>query len=147
MAEAIITETGAARALNVVGEELRILVSGDQTGSYEVFHQTGADGDGPPPHSHPWDEAFYVIRGSISFGAGDREVVGQPGSFVHVPGGVTHWFRFGADGGEMVTLTSRAGAAAMFTEFDREITPDKPDLAKLVEIAARHGAKLGAPAG
>jgi quercetin dioxygenase-like cupin family protein len=146
MAEAIITDTNTTRALNVVGEELRILVSGDQTGSYEVFHQTGADGDGPPPHSHPWDEAFYIIRGSITFGAGGQEVVGRPGTFVHVPGGTSHWFRFGAGGGEMVSLTSRAGAAAMFTEFDREIAPDKPDLAKLAEIAVRHGAKIGAPA-
>jgi quercetin dioxygenase-like cupin family protein len=147
MAEAIIVETGAARTLNVVGEKLRVLVSGDQTGSYEVFHQTGAEGVGPPPHNHPWDEAFFVTRGSITFGVGDREAVGQPGTFVHVPGGTTHWFRFGAGGGEMVSLTSQAGAAAMFTEFDQEIPADKPDLPRLVEIAARHGAKLGAPAG
>jgi hypothetical protein len=66
---------------------------------------------------------------------------------VHVPAGTTHWFRFGAGGGEMVSLTSKAGAAAMFTEFDREIAPDKPDLAKLVELAARHGAEIAAPAG
>jgi quercetin dioxygenase-like cupin family protein len=146
MAQAIITETSAARALNVVGEEVRVLVSSDQTASYEVFHQMGADGDGPPPHSHPWDEAFYVIRGAITFGTDDHELIGQPGTFVHVPGGTTHWFRFGAGGGEMISLTSRAGAAAMFAEFDREIAPDKPDLAKLVEIGARHGATLGPPA-
>jgi quercetin dioxygenase-like cupin family protein len=143
MAEAIVVETRAARTLNVVGEQLRVLASGDQTGSYEVFHQAGAAGSGPPPHSHPWDEAFYVLRGEITFGVGDREAVGQPGTFVHVPRGATHWFRFGAAGGEMVSLTSRAGAAAMFTEFDREITPDKPDLARLIEIAGRHGAKVG----
>jgi quercetin dioxygenase-like cupin family protein len=147
MSEAIIVETHAAQTLNVVGEQLRVLATGDQTRSYEVFHQAGAEGSGPPPHSHPWDEAFYVIRGDITFGVGDREAVGQPGTFVHVPGGATHWFRFGAGGGEMVSLTSRAGAAAMFTEFDREITPDKPDRAKLIEIAGRHGANVSAPAG
>jgi quercetin dioxygenase-like cupin family protein len=147
MSEAIIVEAHAAQALNVAGEQLRVLASGDQTGSYEVFHQEGAEGSGPPPHSHPWDEAFYVIRGEITFGVGDRKAVGQPGTFVHVPGGATHWFRFGAGGGEMISLTSRAGAAAMFTAFDREIISDKPDLAKLIEIAGRHGAKVGAPAG
>jgi len=36
-------------------------------------------------------------------------------------------------------MTSRAGAAAMFTEFDREIPPDRPDLEKLAAIGARHG--------
>jgi hypothetical protein len=53
-----------------------------------------------------------------------------------------HWFRFGAGGGEMVSLTSRAGAANMFSEFDREIAPDKPDFVKLVEIAGRHGVSI-----
>jgi quercetin dioxygenase-like cupin family protein len=185
MSEAFIVETAAAPVLNVVGEQITVLASGAQTGSYEVCRQAGAEGGGPPPHSHPWDEAFFVIRGAITFGVGGREAVGQPGTFVHVPGGATHWFRFGAGGGEMISLTSPAGAVAMFTAFDREIAPDKPDLARperrptrwglsgrsdgaqvfessanhlrpddsiwsefaLAEIAARHGANLGPPAG
>lgn len=146
MSGPIIIEKSATRTLNVVGEQITVLASGDQTGSYEVFHQAGPEGSGPPPHNHPWDEAFYVTRGEIAFGVGDREALARPGTFVHVPAGATHWFRFGAGGGEMVSLTSREGAAKMFTEFDREIAPDKPDLAKLVEVAGRHGAKLGAPA-
>ncbi|HXQ10298.1 MAG TPA: cupin domain-containing protein [Caulobacteraceae bacterium] len=145
MSEPIIIEKGAPQALNVVGEQITVLASADQTGSYEVFHQSGREGSGPPPHNHPWDEAFYVTGGEIAFGVGDREELARPGTFVHVPAGTMHWFRFGAGGGEMVSLTSREGAAKMFTEFDREITPDKPDLAKLVEIAGRHGARIGKP--
>jgi quercetin dioxygenase-like cupin family protein len=144
MSEPIIIEKSAPRALNVVGEQIRVLASGDQTGSYEVFHQAGPEGSGPPPHNHPWDEAFYVTCGEIAFGVGDREALGGPGTFVHVPAGTTHWFRFGAGGGEMVSLASRAGAANMFSEFDREIAPDNPDFAKLVEIAGRHGANIPA---
>lgn len=145
MSGPIIIEENAPRALNVVGEQITVLASADQTGSYEVFHQSGAAGSGPPPHNHPWDEAFYVTRGEIAFGVGDHQALARPGTFVHVPAGTTHWFRFGAGGGEMVSLTSREGAAKMFTEFDREIAPDKPDLARLVEIAGRHGAKIGTP--
>jgi quercetin dioxygenase-like cupin family protein len=143
----IIVDKGAQRPLNIVSEHLTVLASGDQTGSYEVFHQEGAEGSGPPPHQHPWDEAFYVIRGEVAFGAGDQQSVARAGTFVHVPGGTTHWFRFGAGGGEMLSLASPGSAARMFTEFDREIAPDKPDLAKLVEIAGRHGAQIGAPPG
>ena len=145
MSRVLVVEKSAPQALNVVGEQITVLASGDQTGSYEVFHQAGPEGSGPPPHNHPWDEAFYVTRGEIAFGVGDQEAVARPGTFVHVPAGTTHWFRFGAGGGEMVSLTSRAGAARMFAEFDREIAPDKPDLARLVEVAGRHGAKIGAP--
>ncbi len=147
MSEAIIVERGALRALNVVGEQLTVLASGAQTGSYEVFHQAGPEGSGPPPHSHPWDEAFYVTRGEIAFGVGDKQATARPGAFVHVPGGTIHWFRFGAGGGEMVSLTSRAGAAKMFTDFDREIAPEKPDFGRLIQIAESHGTHIAAPPG
>lgn len=142
MSGPIIMEKSAPRALNVVGEKITVLASGEQTGSYEVFYQAGAEGAGPPPHDHAWDEAFFVTQGEITFGVGDQETLGRPGTFVHVPAGATHWFRFGAGGGEMVSLTSRAGAAEMFREFDREIAPDQPDFAKLVQIAGRHGANI-----
>jgi quercetin dioxygenase-like cupin family protein len=145
MSEAIIRDRAAARALNVVGERLTVLASGDETGSYEVFHQEGDEGSGPPPHSHSWDEAFYVIRGEITFGVGEKTAIAHPGGFVHAPAGAVHWFRFGPGGGEMLSVTSRKGAAAMFTAFDREIAPESPDLGKLVRIAARHGASIAAP--
>jgi len=143
----VVGADNAPRALNVVGEEVTVLASGAQTGSYEIFRQIGREGSGPPPHSHPWDEAFYVIRGEISFGAGDKELIGRPGTLVHLPAGTVHWFRFGVGGGEMLSVTSREGASKMFTDFDREIDPDKLDPGKLVEVAGRYGAKISAPAG
>jgi quercetin dioxygenase-like cupin family protein len=142
----IIIDKQEPRALNVVGEHITVLASGDQTGSYEVFHQEGSEGSGPPPHKHPWDEAFYVVRGQVAFGAGEQESVARAGTFVHIPAGTTHWFRFGSGGGEMLSLASPGAAARMFTEFDREISPDNPDLARLVKIAGRHGAEIGSPA-
>src|SRR3954452_23299354 len=105
MSEAIIVKTGEVTPLNIVGEQITVLASGAQTGSYEIFHQAGPEGSGPPPHSHPWDEAFYVVKGEIAFGIEDRELVAQAGTLVHLPAGTTHWFRFGKGGGEMVSMT------------------------------------------
>ena len=73
--------------LNVVGEQITVLASATQTGSYEIFVQSGPEGSGPPPHSHPWDEAFYVLRGSVEFCVGDLEATARPATLVHVPGG------------------------------------------------------------
>ncbi|HEY7165649.1 MAG TPA: cupin domain-containing protein [Candidatus Binatia bacterium] len=133
------------RSLNVVGENITVLASGAQTGSYEIFLQVGPENSGPPPHSHPWDESFYVIRGEIAFGVGDTETVASAGTLVHLPAGTTHWFRFGKGGGEMLSMTSREGASRMFTDMDREIAPAKPDLEKLVEIGRRYGLALSPP--
>jgi quercetin dioxygenase-like cupin family protein len=135
----VVKPKDSPRPLKVVGENITVLASGAQTGSYEIFLQAGPENSGPPPHNHPWDESFYVIRGEIAFGVGDAETVASPGTLVHLPAGTTHWFRFGKGGGEMVSMTSREGASRMFTDLDREIAPDNPDLGKLVEIGRRHG--------
>ena len=47
---------------------------------------------GPGAHSHPEDDVFYVIEGTMSFLIGDRWVDAPKGSFVLAPGGVTHDF-------------------------------------------------------
>lgn len=141
----VVTSASAPRALNIVGEQITVLASGAQTGSYEIFHQAGPEGSGPPPHSHPWDEAFYVTKGEIAFGIGDRELTAQPGTLVHLPAGTTHWFRFGKGGGEMVSVTSREGASHMFADFDREVSPENPDIGKLIELGRPYGLAVALP--
>ncbi len=43
-------------------------------------------------------------------------------------------------------MTSREAAAHMFADFDREISPEKPDLGKLAEIGTRYGCNVPQPA-
>jgi quercetin dioxygenase-like cupin family protein len=132
--------------LNIVGEEITVLASVEQTGSYEIFRQDGPEGSGPPPHSHPWDEAFYVIEGQIHFGIGDdQDLNARPGTLVHIPGGTMHWFRFGSGGGRMISITSGAGASAFFTQVAAEISPTEPDLGALIGIATAHGLNVPVP--
>lgn len=129
-----------ASPLNVVGEHITVLASGATTGSYEIFLQEGPQGSGPVPHTHPWDESFFVTQGEVDFSLEDGEhLTATAGTLVHVPAGFKHWFRWRAGGGAMLSMTSRRGASTMFTEIHQEIAPDRPDVDKLIEIAVRHG--------
>lgn len=131
-----------APPLDIVGEHVTVLASGEATGGYEIFLQRGPEGSGPPPHSHPWDESFYVTKGRIDFGVGADSTTGTPGTLVHLPAGTVHWFRFGEGGGEMLSMTSRLGASKMFTDIAREVSPKNPDAEKLAAVGARYGAKI-----
>lgn len=138
----VVTPNDYPPALNIVGEHITVLASGEATEGYEIFLQRGPEGSGPPPHSHPWDESFFVTKGQIDFGIGDESITASPGTLVHLPAGTVHWFRFGAHGGEIISMTSRLGASKMFADFAREIAPVNPDLAQLTEVGARHGLKV-----
>jgi quercetin dioxygenase-like cupin family protein len=144
MTEAIIVRNGEGiTPFDIVGEQITVLASGARTGSYEIFHQAGPEGSGPPPHSHPWDEAFYVLSGEIAFGVEGSDTVGAAGTLVHVPAGTSHWFRFGAGGGAMLSVTSREAASHFFAECHDSLDAKEPDLGKLIEIGAKHEVALG----
>jgi mannose-6-phosphate isomerase-like protein (cupin superfamily) len=47
---------------------------------------------GPGAHSHPEDDVFYVIEGTMSFLLDDRWIDAPKGSFLLVPSGMMHDF-------------------------------------------------------
>lgn len=137
----------APRPLNVLGERITVLLSADQTGGYELFRQQGEAGQGPPPHSHGWDESFYVVSGEVEFGVGGQTQRVGEGGVAHVPADAVHWFRFLGDG-EMISVTSRRGASALFTALDAVAAGSSgpPPMDRIVSVILANGAKLAEPA-
>ena len=139
----VVTPDRYARPLNVVGEKITVLASNAATQGYEIFLQQGDEGTGPPPHSHDWDESFYVVKGSVEISYGDQTVTALPGTLVHLPAGTTHAFHFGPGGGEMLSLTSHSGnAARLFTTIDQEVPAGPPDIPKLIAVAQKCGVSV-----
>jgi quercetin dioxygenase-like cupin family protein len=127
-------------ALNVVGTQVTVLASNAATQSYGITLQQGEEGTGPPPHSHDWDEAFYVLKGEIRFLCDGKTYDCTVGTLVHVPRGSVHGFNYGSGGGQMLEITGAGALAAqMFTAIDKEIPPGLPDVPKLLEVLKRNG--------
>ncbi len=132
-------------ALNVLGMQITVLAANASTGSYVLTLQQGDEGMGPPPHSHDWDECFYILRGEIEFVCAGEHHVCQPGTLVHVPRGTVHSFRFGQGGGQMLEVTGQGSLAAqMFTAIDKEISASAPDFPKALEVLERNGVTVAA---
>jgi quercetin dioxygenase-like cupin family protein/ketosteroid isomerase-like protein len=130
------------RTLRAVGEEVEVLSSG---GALEVFHVTGAAESGPPPHSHPWQEAYIGVRGDVEVTIGDAVTTLRPGDFVAAPAGATHSFRVLSESASFHLITSGHRASAFFADLDEHVAPGPvtPDsLPSLVEVARRHGLAL-----
>ena len=126
-------------ALNVVGTSVTVLASVARTKGYEITLQKGDSGMGPPPHSHGWDESFFVLKGTILFQCDGRETLCKPGTLVHVPAGTVHAFSYGESGGEMLEIAGKGSQATqMFTDFNNEV-PSPPDISKVLAVWARNG--------
>lgn len=132
-------------ALNVVGTKVTVLASNAATQSYGITLQQGEEGTGPPPHSHDWDEAFYVLKGEVHFLCDGKAYACSVGTLVHIPRGTVHGFRYGSGGGQMLEITGvGALAAQMFMAVDSEVPPGAPDIPKLLDVLKRNGVTVAA---
>lgn len=127
-------------ALNMVGTQVTVLASNAATQSYGITLQQGEEETCPPPHSHDWNEAFYVLKGEIHFLCDGKDYACTVGTLVHVPRGTLHDFRYGSGGGQMLEITGAGALAAqMFTAIDKAIPPGSPDIPKLLDVLKRNG--------
>jgi quercetin dioxygenase-like cupin family protein len=130
-------------ALSVLGTQVTVLASEDNSADQRITLQTGAEGTGPPPHSHDWDESFFVSGGLVQFTCAGETTMCAAGTFVHVPGGTVHSFAYGPGGGEIIEITGRQGQAIeMFSALAREMPPGPPDLAKAVQVLGDNGVRV-----
>src|SRR5690606_15848680 len=92
--QAIVTARAAAEALKVMGADVSFRCPAKRTGQAWSMMEVALPRDaGPPPHHHPWDEAYYIVEGKVTFSLdGAQQQVGS-GEFVYAPGGTVHGFK------------------------------------------------------
>lgn len=116
-----------------------MLTTGEDTdGAYEVFELTGPFNSGPPPHSHPWGESFFVLEGEVEILVGETQKVATTGCFARIPAGMVHTYRIVSPSARLLVMTQGPNASKFFTDLDREIDPQALDLEKIIAVAARH---------
>ena len=126
--------------LDVIGTKVTVLAPKGAMCGFQITLQSGEEGMGPPPHSHDWDESFYVTKGQVIFNCGGSMTNCTAGTLVHVPAGTIHAFAYGPDGGEMLEMTGAgSNAVEMFTALSQQIPAGPPDVPKVVDVLANHG--------
>lgn len=122
--------------------------------SYAVFEERVPPLGGPPPHTHPDEEVFYILEGEFEFILNDihKPFSVLPGSVVHVPSNALHTFKnIGGTQGKMVVILTPGNLLHYFREIGTQIhsteelpeldkVPDlgKIDIAKALECAGNH---------
>jgi quercetin dioxygenase-like cupin family protein len=85
---------GAGRSYPMGRISASFLADGAETGERYSISEWWLEPhtSGPGAHSHPEDDIFYVIEGTLSILIEERWVDAPRGSFVLAPGGMTHDF-------------------------------------------------------
>ena len=142
-----IVRQGDGETLNVLGVAVRFLCRAEDTHrAWSLMENVIPLNAGPPPHHHPWDEAYFVMSGEVEFQIGERSERACAGDFVYAPAGTVHAFHGVSPApAHMLIFDAPAHAEAFFKEVHREVTETPRDLPKLPEIGARHGLCFAPP--
>jgi mannose-6-phosphate isomerase-like protein (cupin superfamily) len=111
-------------------------------GDIQVADYRSVDRDGPPAHSHPWDEVQIVVEGEAEFRIGDGDWVrGGSGSVELLPSGVPHAIRVPEGTARIIQVSIGAPYDAFARDMARLMAADAP-LDEIVKVAGSHGIRL-----
>lgn len=117
-------------------------------GDYTAIEVRAGSGMAIPVHYHDQEtEGFYVADGAVTLFVGGDEVMAQPGSFVFVPPGIDHAFRFESEGVMLLLFTRGTGHEGLFRAIGEpagsrvipELPDEMPDPEEMGRVAAGYG--------
>ena len=138
------------------GDQMRFLITGEETGgAFFMAEVSVPPGGGPPPHvHHREDESFYLQQGMLTIQVGDKTLTASPGDFVHLPRGIVHSFRnTSLEQAKMLVTCTPAGLENFFVEvFSPAVEGQEPPMVtealkmRMMAAAPRYGVELRPPA-
>lgn len=131
---------GERDPLHVLGMPLRFLCDARETGgAWSLFEEEIPLGMGPPPHRHPWDEAYYVLEGEVDFEIDGEPLTIRAGDFARLPANTVHGFKGASAAGSRVLIFAQPGhSSEFFEDLNSEVRNLPDDLEKVPEIGLRH---------
>jgi quercetin dioxygenase-like cupin family protein len=137
---------GEARQLIAGPFAAALLAGAADTGGAAAFvvHPLAPRALGSPVHTHSReDEWSYVLEGRFGVQVGDRTMLAGPGDLILKPRGVPHAFWNPTDEpARLLEVITPGGFESYFEEVGQILAAPEPDLARLGEVAARHGLLL-----
>lgn len=142
-------ETRGQGTLNILGDLVNILVSGnDVDGGFCIMEDRTEPQGGPPLHRHNREhEWWYILEGLYRFEIDGRIVVAGPGASLFAARGTVHTFQnIGRTVGRMLVLCQPAGLDSFFEDLAAATAAsDVPDPATIVSVFEKHGLDLVGP--
>ncbi|GGF76443.1 cupin domain-containing protein [Alteromonas lipolytica] len=141
----ILRDTVPTESIDILGGVINVMSDAGQGDEQSVtVQESEKSGFGPPPHSHPWSETFYVISGSVDFMLNENGYHFEAGAMVYIPEHQVHAFQSGVNGVKMIEFTGPGSQALdLFRSLSTFLKNSSPEeLDRVHQIFSQHGATL-----
>jgi mannose-6-phosphate isomerase-like protein (cupin superfamily) len=133
-----------------IGKQMFVKIPASATaGEFSLLEDISPPRNGPPLHSHSFEEWFYVLTGNFLFEVDGRQVFAGPGDTAYVPPHLPHAFQnIGESEGGMLILARPGGVETYFQTVAAHLMNDPSDVAGLAALGVQYGVTvLGPPIG
>ena len=142
--DTLIVKSRDVQPLHVLGTEVRFLCEAQSTNNaWSLMEVTVPRDAGPPPHTHAWDEAYFITAGEVRFSVGEQSFAASAGDFVYTLGGMPHGFRgVSEQPARVLIFDAPAHAGNFFKRVSREVKDLPRDLPKVLDIGEATGIRF-----
>lgn len=147
MNEAIAIEKGQGRRYSCApNEQMTFLLSGAETGQFDLAESTVGYLAGPPLHKHDrQDEIHYVLSGKLQYQIGSEELILEAGSCVFLPKRIPHsWINLQQEPARVLIVLTPGGSEGFFKTL-AELPSERLDFETLSALGQQYGAEIVGP--
>ncbi|MCC5649380.1 cupin domain-containing protein [Nostoc sp. XA013] len=131
---------GEGNQFSILGGQFTIKVTGEETNqAWTIYEFTDTEGNGPPLHTHPWEEAFYILEGELDIQIGTETILASPGFFVNIPHNAPHAFKIRSANAKFLVLVSPKGAKNFYEEMGQVADSSSLNMEKVQPVLNKYG--------
>ncbi|MBD2341728.1 cupin domain-containing protein [Calothrix sp. FACHB-156] len=134
---------GEGNKFSVLGGYFTTKATGETTnGAWTIYEFTDTENNGPPLHTHPWEEAFYILEGEVELQVGKQTVAATPGYFVNIPANTAHAFKIRSAFAKFLVFIAPGNAKTFYEEMGEVANSLTLDMEKVQPILDKYNLKF-----
>lgn len=140
MRKPIILAPGEGNQFSIMGGQFTTKATGEETNqAWKIYEITDTQENGPPLHTHPWEEAFYILEGELDLQVGTETILASSGFFVNIPHNAPHAFKIRSATAKFLVLIAPQGAKNFYEEMGQVADSPSPNMDKIQPLLNKYG--------
>ncbi|WP_375505425.1 cupin domain-containing protein [uncultured Nostoc sp.] len=90
-------------------------------------------------HTHPWEEAFYILEGELDIQVGTETILASAGFLVNIPHNAPHAFKIRSASAKFLVLISLQGAKNFYEEMGQLADSSSLNMEKVQPVLNKYG--------
>jgi quercetin dioxygenase-like cupin family protein len=136
----IILAPKEGKQFSILGGQFTTKATGEETNqAWTIYEVTDTQENGPPLHTHPWEEAFYILEGELDIQVGTETILASTGFFVNIPHNAPHAFKIRSATAKFLVLISPQSAKNFYEEMGQVADSSSLNMEKVQSVLNKYG--------